>query len=154
MVKVCQLTYRETCSHAFVVMHGREPSNSARKPLRTAFASGDQSNFHLDRILAKHPPIGKRTMVFPKGLGELCLATGPEVTPLAKLPVRVVAESGTGVAKMLSAGSEHLGAIAAPVNPNRKGLLRATVMDDPGRVLLSYLGPDDLWQSAAQAGVM
>jgi hypothetical protein len=79
---------------------------------------------------------------------------GPEVTPLAKLPVRVVAESGTGVAKMLSAGSEHLGAIAAPVNPNRKGLLRATVMDDPGRVLLSYLGPDDLWQSAAQAGVM
>jgi hypothetical protein len=28
--------------------------------------------------------------------------------------------------------STHLGAIAAPVNPNRKGLLRATVMDDPG----------------------
>ena len=54
MVEGCQLTYHETCSHAFVVMRGREPSNSARKPQRTAFASGDQTNFNPDRILAKH----------------------------------------------------------------------------------------------------
>ena len=32
----------------------------------------------------------------------------------------------------------------APLNPDRRGLARVTVANEPGRVDVSYLGPEDL----------
>lgn len=46
---------------------------------------------------------------------------------------------------LLSTTSDRLGTLQAPLNPDRKGLLRVEVGVEDGRVDLSYLGPDDLW---------
>ncbi len=46
---------------------------------------------------------------------------------------------------ILSADGSVLGEANAPLNPSRHGLLRAAVSADPGKIDLSYLGPDDLW---------
>lgn len=48
---------------------------------------------------------------------------------------------------LLSASSEPVGILAAPLRPDRVGLLRVDVAAENGRVNLSYLGPDDLWIS-------
>ena len=32
-----------------------------------------------------------------------------------------------------------------PLNPQRRGLVRAAMAPEPGQIDLSYLGPDDLW---------
>jgi len=50
-----------------------------------------------------------------------------------------------GQATVLSADGLPHGVLNAPLNPNRRGLLRATVSEGAGRLDLSYLGPDDLW---------
>ena len=50
-----------------------------------------------------------------------------------------------GQPTVLSADGLPIGTVHAPLNPNRRGLLRASVGDEPGRILLSYLGPEDLW---------
>jgi hypothetical protein len=36
------------------------------------------------------------------------------------------------------------GTLQAALNPNRRGLVRATVSQDVGRIDLIYLGPDDI----------
>lgn len=46
---------------------------------------------------------------------------------------------------ILSADGSPLGILDAPLNPHRKGLVRASVMADAATLYLSYLGPDDLW---------
>jgi superfamily II DNA/RNA helicase len=46
---------------------------------------------------------------------------------------------------ILSADGSHIGDANIPLNPSRRGLLRAAVGAEPGRIDLSYLGPDDLW---------
>ena len=46
---------------------------------------------------------------------------------------------------VLSADGVPLGVLQAPLNPNRRGLVRATVSHEAHRIDLSYLGPDDLW---------
>ena len=45
---------------------------------------------------------------------------------------------------VLSADGTPLGTLQAPLNPNRRGLVRAMVSQDVGRIDLSYLGPDDI----------
>lgn len=50
-----------------------------------------------------------------------------------------------GQPTVLSAEGLPIGTIHAPLNPNRLGLLRVSVMDEPEKILLSYLGPEDLW---------
>jgi superfamily II DNA/RNA helicase len=63
--------------------------------------------------------------------------------PPAGTPLRLHHLQGRPV--ILSADGAVLGEANAPLNPSRRGLLRATVSADPGKVDLSYLGPDDLW---------
>lgn len=46
---------------------------------------------------------------------------------------------------VLSADGLLIGRLAHPLNPDRRGLVRATAGVEAGRVHLSYLGPDDLW---------
>lgn len=46
---------------------------------------------------------------------------------------------------VLSADGQALGLLNHPMNPNRRGLVRATVSAERGKLHLSYLGPDDLW---------
>lgn len=46
---------------------------------------------------------------------------------------------------VLTADGLPVGALQAALNPNRRGLVRATVAEEFGRITLSYLGPDDLW---------
>ena len=46
---------------------------------------------------------------------------------------------------VLAADGLPLGVLNAGLNPGRKGLARASVSHEAGRVDLSYLGPDDLW---------
>jgi superfamily II DNA/RNA helicase len=46
---------------------------------------------------------------------------------------------------VLSADGLALGVLNHPLNPNRRGLVRAAVAPAVGQIDLSYLGPDDLW---------
>jgi len=46
---------------------------------------------------------------------------------------------------VLSAEGLLRGVLNHPLNPNRRGLVRAAVALDPGHLDVSYLGPDDLW---------
>ena len=46
---------------------------------------------------------------------------------------------------VLSADGVALGVLNHPLNPSRRGLVRATASMQPGNVDLSYLGPNDLW---------
>ncbi|MFC5082438.1 DEAD/DEAH box helicase [Microvirga arabica] len=39
-----------------------------------------------------------------------------------------------------------IGRLKAPLNPARRGVVRASALAEAGKILLSYLGPDDLWQ--------
>jgi len=50
-----------------------------------------------------------------------------------------------GQPTVLSADGLPLGVLQAPLNPHRRGLLRATASSEAGKLDLSYLGPDDLW---------
>ena len=46
---------------------------------------------------------------------------------------------------ILSADGGVIGVLGNPLNPNRRGLVRATSSMQPGIIDVSYLGPDDLW---------
>jgi hypothetical protein len=46
---------------------------------------------------------------------------------------------------ILSADGSPIGEANIALNPLRRGLLRATVGVEVGKIDLSYLGPDDLW---------
>jgi len=46
---------------------------------------------------------------------------------------------------VLSADAQLLGRLDARLNPHRHGLLRAFTTEQSGRILLTYLGPEDLW---------
>lgn len=67
----------------------------------------------------------------------------PGMEPPARSAVRIF--EAHGARHVVSPDALMLGQLEAPLNPNRRGLLRATVMEEPGRVLLTYLGPEDLW---------
>jgi superfamily II DNA/RNA helicase len=46
---------------------------------------------------------------------------------------------------ILSSDGQPVGLLPHPLNPHRRGLLRASVAQNPAKLDLSYLGPDDLW---------
>lgn len=46
---------------------------------------------------------------------------------------------------ILSSDGQPIGLLPHPLNPHRRGLLRASVAQNPAKLDLSYLGPDDLW---------
>ncbi len=46
---------------------------------------------------------------------------------------------------ILSSDGQPMGLLPHPLNPRRRGLLRASVAQNPTQLDLSYLGPDDLW---------
>jgi superfamily II DNA/RNA helicase len=58
-------------------------------------------------------------------------------------PVRLFQLDGQPA--VLSPDGRPIGVLQAPLNPNRCGLVRASVMAEAGKLSLSYLGPDDLW---------
>ena len=47
---------------------------------------------------------------------------------------------------VLAPDGHAIGLLQHPLNPNRRGLVRATVALNSGQLDLSYLGPDDLWE--------
>jgi hypothetical protein len=65
--------------------------------------------------------------------------------PPAGHPVRIYNHPKTGEPMVLSGAADRLGRLGAPLNPQRQGLARATVLEDRRRILISYLGPEDLW---------
>ncbi|TWT14040.1 DEAD/DEAH box helicase [Reyranella sp. CPCC 100927] len=67
----------------------------------------------------------------------------PTALPPAGTPVRVHHIQDRPF--ILSADGSPIGEANMPLNPSRRGLLRATVSANPGKIDLSYLGPDDLW---------
>ncbi|SEG76712.1 DEAD/DEAH box helicase [Bosea lathyri] len=50
---------------------------------------------------------------------------------------------------VLSADGLVLGVLNHPLNPRRRGLVRATTAPEIGQIDISYLGPDDLWLGQA-----
>jgi hypothetical protein len=50
-----------------------------------------------------------------------------------------------GQPAILSTDGRPVGTLQAPLNPNRRGLVRASVMAEADKLSLSFLGPDDLW---------
>jgi hypothetical protein len=60
-------------------------------------------------------------------------------------PVRLYNHPDTGEPLVLSESAELLGQLRAPLNPQRKGLTRATVHQHRPGIRISYLGPGDLW---------
>jgi len=64
--------------------------------------------------------------------------------PLPGTPVWLYHWSGQPL--VLSADGHSLGVLHAALNSRRRGLARATVAAEAGKIDLSYLGPDDLWR--------
>ena len=71
------------------------------------------------------------------------VAWNPGASPPPGTPCRLFHLDGRPA--VLSADGLPIGMLNAPLNPNRQGLLRASVMAEAGKILLTYLGPDDLW---------
>lgn len=65
------------------------------------------------------------------------------VPPPPGVPLRLFTLDGQPAT--LSTCGLRLGVLQAPLNPNRRGLLRASVSPEADKVDLIYLGPDDLW---------
>jgi superfamily II DNA/RNA helicase len=61
----------------------------------------------------------------------------------ADTPLRLFHVNGKPA--VLSADGNPVGILNAPLNSGRRGLLRAAAMPEHGKILLTYLGPDDLW---------
>jgi superfamily II DNA/RNA helicase len=66
-------------------------------------------------------------------------------SPPGGQPVRLYSHPESGAALVLSESAELLGQLRAPLNPLRKGLARVSVLEHRPGVLISYLGPSDLW---------
>ena len=59
--------------------------------------------------------------------------------------VRIFHDPDSGTPLVLSASATKLGRLEGSLNPNRVGLVVASVLDDQSGVAISYIGPDDLW---------
>lgn len=68
-----------------------------------------------------------------------------QAAPAPGTPVRLHHLRGRPV--VLSADGSLIGEINIPLNPARRGLVRAASSAELGKIDLSYLGPDDLWLS-------
>lgn len=58
-------------------------------------------------------------------------------------PVSLYHQNGQPL--VLAPDGHAIGLLQHPLNPNRRGLVRATVAENVAQLNLSYLGPDDLW---------
>jgi hypothetical protein len=75
---------------------------------------------------------------------EICDVTWTDEAPDDGTPLRLI-EDEDGYCTIVTDAEFHpLGTIDRTLNPKRCGLLRATVFDGE-KVILRYLGPDDLW---------
>ncbi len=63
--------------------------------------------------------------------------------PFPGTPIQLLHHNGHPI--VLSHDGLPIGALHAPLNPARRGVVRASVKADPGKIDLIYLGPDDLW---------
>lgn len=66
----------------------------------------------------------------------------PGLEQAAGTPIRVHHINGHLV--VLSSDGLHVGDLDAALNPSRCGLVHAAVMEEPGKISITYLGPDDL----------
>ncbi|CAH2606384.1 DEAD/DEAH box helicase (plasmid) [Rhodovastum atsumiense] len=71
------------------------------------------------------------------------VAWNSSTAPRSGTPVRLFHLDGRPA--VLSVDGLPIGTLKAPLNPNRRGLLRGVVGDEAGKILLTYLGPEDLW---------
>lgn len=65
------------------------------------------------------------------------------VPPPPETPVRLFHLNDRPV--VLDAAGSLIGTLKAPLNAVRRGVARASAATDAGNVLITYLGPDDLW---------
>jgi len=73
-------------------------------------------------------------------LGDVSWFDGPAP---ANMPVGLYHWEGRPL--VLTSDGLAIGSLNHPLNPERRGLLRARVSPDPAKIELTYLGPDDLW---------
>lgn len=85
-------------------------------------------------------PMDSRTWARRDYLGNVqwLAAPAPKGTP-----VSLFHRDGQPV--VLAPDGDTIGLLQHPLNPNRRGLLRASVSQNLEQLDLSYLGPDDLW---------
>jgi superfamily II DNA/RNA helicase len=63
--------------------------------------------------------------------------------PLAGSPIKVLHIAGQ--AAMFSPQGVRVGTVLSPLNQGRRGLVKAVVANEPDRINITYLGPEDLW---------
>lgn len=73
-------------------------------------------------------------------------SVGSDPPPSAQA-VRIYSDPESGDALVLSAGATRLGRLesAHDLNPDRAGLVTASVVADRSGAEIKYTGPDDLW---------
>lgn len=71
------------------------------------------------------------------------VAWRPGFAPVAGAPLRLFQIAGQP--HLLSPEGDIVGELQAALNPTRVGLARVEVMAEPNKVLITYLGPEDLW---------
>ena len=65
--------------------------------------------------------------------------------PPEGMPVKLYNDPANNEPVVLSSDANFLGTLASQLNPRRQGLVRASVLGDGQGVVISYVGPDDLW---------
>jgi hypothetical protein len=92
---------------------------------------------------ASFSPVASRAWSEHRFSAQVAWRTG--YVPPAGHPVRLYSHPETGAALVLSESAELLGQVRASLNSRRQGLARASVHEDQRGILISYLGPNDLW---------
>ena len=87
--------------------------------------------------------LGDQTGQSPSAEDSAGVTWNPGAAPAPGTLIRVYDLNGKPT--LLAPDGLPIGILNAPLNPNRRGLLRASVMAEPHKVLLRYFGPDDLW---------
>jgi hypothetical protein len=91
-------------------------------------------------FIQEFAPIENRTWARRDYLGNVrwFAAPAPPGTPVSLY-------HRNGLPLVLAPDGHVLGQLQHPLNPNRRGLMRASVAQNVAQLDLSYLGPDDLW---------
>jgi hypothetical protein len=115
------------------------------EPVRQLTASPDWPTaatkpLWLDWVFGFVPP-DSRTWSDQRFFAPIEWSVHPPPAPGAPLRAHHIANEPF----ILSSTGERLGKLHAPLNPARRGLVRVTVADEPARVNVAYLGPQDLW---------
>lgn len=92
------------------------------------------------KFMQDFAPAGNRTWARRDYLGNVQWF---EVPAPPGTPVNLYHRDGQPL--VLAPDGRAIGLLQHPLNPNRRGLVRATVAQNVAQLDLSYLGPDDLW---------